>query len=167
MTDHWRSIFGDEPEKPQPKNKGGRPRGSKNKTAEQKMMEGKLKTLFKRIEHMLDPEQRAYMQDVVNGRVKFDAIKEAELLIRYMSVYTSAILEGALGTEDEPVASVKASQDIAKVLAEYRMGIKDIEEMKRKREEMQMKSGENERMVDPTRESAMARFQSIHGEHSS
>ena len=147
------------------KNKGGRPKGVKNTTPEQKMMQTKLEVLFKRIEHMLDPEQKTYLQDVVKGKVKFDAIKEAELLIRYMSVYTSAILEGALSQAE--TGGVKASQDIAKVVAEYRMAIKDIEDMKRKREDALMKSGDNERLVDPTRESEVALFQNIHGTHTS
>ena len=163
MTDRWNHLFDDDeqgPTKPVTPKKAGRPVGVRNRTPEERMMQGKLETLFKRIEHMLDPEQRAYLQDVVKGKVKFDALKEAELLIRYISVYTSAILESALTDDGMPT---KASQDVAKVLAEYRMGIKDIEEMTRKREEMKLKTGENEQLVDATRKSPLARFESIHG----
>lgn len=155
MTD-WFRENNETPSAPV-RNRSGRPKGRKNTTPEQKMMMGKLETLYKRIEHMLDPDQKKYLEDVVKGKIAVDPVKEAELLIRYLSVYTSATISEAM--DSDPVGS---AQDVAKLAGEYRMGIKDLEDMKRKREEMKLKQGEHDGLVDPTRKSTLAVFEGFH-----
>jgi hypothetical protein len=137
----------------------GRPKGVRNKTPEQRMLQNKLEDLYKRVEHMLDPETKTYLKAVIAGKVQIDPVKEAELLLRFMSLYTTAALTWALDRQE-------INQDLGKVIGEYRMGIKDLEDMKRKREELRLKMGENERLVDTTRKPAMARLEDIHRKHS-
>lgn len=75
--------------------------------------------------------------------------------MRLMSLYTTTIVTEALTQK-------VASKDVADVVAQYRMGLKDMEDMARKREEAKVKSGDSDRLVDPTRESSLARFEALH-----
>lgn len=163
MARDWNKFFENPDETPSEpvKRAGGRPKGSPNRPKEQIMMENKTKDLFKRVEHMLDDDQKAYFQDVMRGKAKFDPIREAELLIRYSGLYVVAALQNELNKEN-----VVASQDLAKVIDAHRMALKDVEDMSRKREDARIKAGDDERMVDATRESSLARFEGLHGDDS-
>jgi hypothetical protein len=121
------------------------------------MTEQKLEQLYRRVEHMLDEEHREYLQGVLQGRTKLDALHEAQLLLRYLSILATEAIGWAL--EDQ-----KINKDLGDIIAQYRMGIKDYEDMSRRRDEIKLKRGDDERVVDPSRESAMARLASVVGD---
>lgn len=111
--------------------------------------------LYDRVKPLLPDDLREYMEGSLNGELEFDGLHEMELLLKTLSVYTNSVISWA--QEDERV-----SRDVAAVIAEFRMAIRDHEEMRRRRVEMEHKYGDNERVVDPTRKPALARFEDIH-----
>ena len=148
--------FGLEEKQPiQPKRKAGRPQGARNKSYGVKMMLEKFEAVYKRIEDTLSEDQRKYYRDAFSGKTEFDPVKESELFMRLLSLYATTLITDGLNER-------RASKDIADTIAQFRMGLKDLEDMKRKREETKVKSGDDGRVVDPTRESALGRFENIH-----
>ena len=141
---------------PDPKrHKGGRPPGSKNKGIGVKLMLDKFEQVYKRIEDTLSEEQKSYYRKAFSGNTEFDPVMESELFMRLLSLYAIALVTDGLENK-------LASKDIAEVVAQYRMGIKDLDEMKRKRREEEKERDDAGAMVDPTRESTLYRFASIH-----
>lgn len=127
--------------KPPPR-RGGRPLGSKNKPKDEVMTQEKLNKLYNRVEHMLDEDHRKYLKQVITGKTHIDPVREGELLLRLLSIVVTESLGWALSKQ-------AISRDLAALVGEYRMGIKDLEDMRRRREEQKVKFGTDERMVDP------------------
>jgi len=135
----------------------GRPKGSTTKTMTQRLLHDQFEDLYTRVEPMLTEDQLKYYKEAFTGRRKYDALKELELLMRLYGVYCVTITT-------EQLAQKRASKEVADNVNQFRQGLKDIEEISRKREEARIKSGESGHLVDPTRESTLARFKSLHGE---
>jgi hypothetical protein len=137
-----------------------RPRGRPKRTPEEKSTQDQLTRLYNRVEPYLDADHRKYLKGVITGRVSIDALRESELLLRYLSVLVTESIGWAL---DEG----KVTADLAKVIGEYRMGIKDLEDMKRRREEQKIKHGTDERMVDPISDAQKRLRESLVGQYTS
>jgi hypothetical protein len=139
--------------------RSGRPKGSKNRPPGFGEIMKQFERVYGRVEDMLTAEQKQYYREAFSGNAPFDPIMESELLLRLLGVYTTTIITSAL--EDG-----KSSEAVAQTVAQYRMGLKDIEEMKRKREDQKAKHGTDERLVDPTRKPELAIFETLRREHS-
>jgi hypothetical protein len=129
----------------------GRPKGSRNRSPDEALTQKKLEQLYKRVEPMLDDEHKKYLHAILEGKTSIDAVREMQLLLRYLSILTTEAIGWAL-------RDLKMNRDLAMLVGEYRQGIKDYEDMQRKREDAKHKRGDDERVVDPTRESAVARL---------
>ena len=137
--------------------KRGRPRKDA-KPSQGSMTQRHLERLYHRVEHMLDEDHKLYLSGVITGKINIDAVFESELLLRYLSILVTESIGWSL-------ESRSVSQDIAKIIGEYRMGIKDLEEMRRKREEQRVKLGKDESVVDPTSDVARRRFEDLVGQY--
>lgn len=133
-----------------PKRKVGRPTGSK---AERAMLK-KFEEIYEKIKVIFNDEQKDYYQKVFSGRAKFDPVKMGEIFMLHFSLYNAIAL-------DEAIEGKRFSQDIAQTIAQYRMGLKDVEEMQRKREESDAKKEADGRLVDPTRQSSESRLDKL------
>lgn len=143
-------------ENPVPR-KRGRPAGAKNKATGFKEILVKFEQVYARVENMLTPEQQKYYKNAFSGKSHFDPVKESELFLRLLGLYTTLLIT-------EAIEKKQPSEAIAATAAQYRMGLKDVEEMQRKRDEIKAKDGNDERMVDPTRKPEMAFFENLHRE---
>ncbi len=132
----------------EPKNTGnlnipprrGRPPGARSK-------KGIIKTyekVYTKIENMLTDEQRAYYTRAFQGKEEFDPVKHGELFMLLFTLYTTDVL-------NEAIEGRVVSQDIAQTVAQYRMGLKDMDEMLRNRDKQRRENEKDERLVDPTR----------------
>jgi hypothetical protein len=152
--------FPEEEETPKPSNRpAGRPKGSTNKTMTQRLLLEQFEDLYGRVEHMLSDDQKKYYREAFKGNQPLDPVKEGELFARLYGVYVIVITTEAL-------AKKAASKEVAENANQYRQMLKDIEEMTRKRNEVKAKTNELTDVVDPTRESTLARFQKLHSESS-
>lgn len=111
-----------------PKPRRGRPRGSKNRDAVSIETEKRVEQLFKRMQPFMTREQKAYADDIQNGRADVDPLKELELIIRQATFVFS---EAA----DEHWRARRISKELSEMINAIRMSLKDFEEIKRLREE--------------------------------
>jgi uncharacterized membrane protein YccC len=121
-------------EEPKKHKRPGRPPGS----VQQRAMLKRFQEIYDKIKGMLNDEQRSYY----------------ELFMLQFSLYTASVL-------DEAIENKKISEGLAQTLAQYRMGLKDVEDMHRKREELEAKKDANGKSVDPTRESSESRLDEL------
>lgn len=112
----------------QPKRKVGRPRGSKNRDAVSLETEQRVTQLFKRMQPFMTRKQKAYADDIMNGRADVDPLEELQLIIRQATFVFS---EAA----DEHWRSRRISKELSEMINAIRMSLKDYEEIKRAREE--------------------------------
>ena len=110
--------------------------------------------MYERVKPILPADVREYLEKSMQGDVDFDGMLQMDLLLRQLSIYISSVVSWA--TDDGII-----SRDVAALIAEYRMGIKDHEEMRRKRIELDHKYGNNGGMVDTTSKPALDRFKDI------
>lgn len=115
--------------------------------------------IYDRVKHLMSEEHREYLDNIQRGEGKVDPVMELEMNLRLVSILSTQAVEWAL-------RDGKVPKDVSSLLGEVRQSASAIEDIKRKREELRLKRGDDERVVDPTRESALARFQGIHTEHS-
>lgn len=115
--------------------------------------------LYDRVKPLLTPDLRDYLESTLNGDGDFDGMQEMELLLKQLSLYTNSVIGWA--QEDGIV-----TRDVAAIIAEFRMAIKDHEQMRVKRMELDEKYGNSDRVVEPTRKPALARFEALHGDDS-
>jgi hypothetical protein len=138
-----------------PKRRVGRPPGVKNRP---KGAAGDLidqtKEMFKLIEHLLTPDQQEYYKRAFTGKEPFDPLKHAEFFMLLAGVYTNGIVVQA-------VQERVISQDVAQTMREYRMGLKDLEDMQRNRAKDQAKKDDDAGVVDPTRKPEVAVLEDI------
>src|SRR6478752_9722725 len=137
--------------------KRGRPPGARNKATGFKEIMTKFEQVYARVENMLTPEQQKYYKNAFSGKSNFDPVKESELFLRLLGLYTTLLIT-------EAIEKKQPSEAIAATAAQYRMGLKDVEDMQRKRDEIKAKTSDDERMVDPTRKSEMGLFENLHRE---
>ena len=107
----------------------------------------------------MHPSLKDYFYKRFSGDAQIDPVKEAELLITLITTYTAKVVGNNI--EDG-----KTSQDIAKLIGETRLAIKDLEDMRRRREDTDRKNGNDGRVVDPIRESILGRIEDYVGERS-
>lgn len=128
--------------------KRGRPPGRLNTPKEGTQaasMADKVKKLFELVDHMLTPRQREYYKRAFSGKEEFDPLKHSEFFLLLLSVYTNDLVADA-------ITGKEVSQDIAQTIREFRMGLKELNDMQMKRNEMERKQDDEGRMVDPTRQ---------------
>lgn len=147
-------LFVQEEQTPQ-KRKAGRPLNSKNKTVTQKLILEQFEDLYGRVESMLSDEQKKYYREAFRGNKEFDALSEAKLFARLYSVYVIKSTTEAIGSNEKP------SKELAENVNQYRQILNNIEEMTVKRNVIAGKEDESRGLVDPLRESALGRFESI------
>lgn len=96
-----------------------------------------------------------YLEESLLGNEESDSVKDMEILVNRLRTYVYSAIGWA--QRDSVV-----TKDIATLIAELRMSIRDLESMRVKRQEMDYKHGDTERVVDPTRKPALARFEDFH-----
>ena len=104
---------------------------------------------------VLPPDLIEYLEESLQGAEDSDSVKDMEILVNRLRVYVYS----AIGWAQQ---DAKVTKDIATLIAELRMSIRDLEAMRVKRQEMEHKHGNEDRMVDPTRKPALDRFESFH-----
>ena len=137
----------------------GRPKGSQNRPKDAVMTQDKLRTLYTRIEPILTADHKKYLKEVIDGKNRLDPIKEMELLLRYGSILLTEAFESSLQQRNY------SNQNLSKLMGELRMGLKDLSDMQRKQREEEEKraaAADDSGLGDPTRESALARFEALH-----
>jgi len=122
MSDDF--LFDDQPKKRGP----GRPRGSKNRSAESFETEDRVSQLFKRMQPFMTREQKAYADDIQSGRKGVDALFELELIIRQATFVFSEAADGHW-------RSKTISRELTEMINALRMSLKDFEDIKRARED--------------------------------
>ena len=138
-----------------PKRKPGRPHGTKNRPkGEAGSLLDQVERVYKVIEHMLTDEQKTYYARAFKGKEPFDPMRHAEFFALLYSVYADGVLLEAIDAK-------LVSQDVALTLREYRMALKELDDMKRARAKEEAKEDEKGRLVDPTRKSALDRVEAI------
>lgn len=138
-----------------PKRSPGRPKGALNKPkGELATLTERVEKMFETIEHMLTPDQREYYKRAFSGKEPFDPMKHAEFFTLLYGVYANDILL-------EAIPNQVVSQDIAQTLREYRMSLKELDDMKERRRKDAEAKENNERLVDTTRESSKSRIDEI------
>jgi len=115
--------------------------------------------IYDRVRHLMSEEHREYLDQIQRGDGKVDPVMELEMNLRLVSILSTQAVEWAL-------RDGKVPKDVSSLLGEVRQSATAIEDIKRKREELRLKRGDNEQVVDPTRESTLARFQGLFGEDS-
>ncbi len=121
----------------QPKRRVGRPRGSKNRDAVSLETQSRVEQVYKRMLPYMTREQKAYAEDVQQGRAGVDALKELELVIRQATFVFSE-------SADEHWKSKRISRELSEMINAIRMSLKDFEDIKRAREE----AAQSEAQVD-------------------
>ena len=131
------------------------PRG-KNKPKLVSPTKDELDKLYNRVSPYMHPILRDYFKKRYSGDEPLDSIKESELLITLLTQYTNKMIIDNLeaGT---------VTQDIARLIGETRLALKDHNDMIRKAEELERKYGDDGRTVDPLRESPRGIFVSVVG----
>lgn len=134
-------------------NKRGRPKGVRSRPkGETGMLLDHVEKVYKIIEHMLTDEQKLYYRRAFSGKEKFDASKIAEFFAILYGIYANNVLVQA-------IESNIVSQDIAQTLREYRMALKELDDMKRAREKEL--ENNNDRLIDPTSKPKKSRIDEI------
>lgn len=133
----------------------GRPRGTPNRPKGQAgAMLDRVQNIYKVIEHLLTPEQQEYYRRAFAGKEPFDPLRHAEFFALLYGVYAGDILL-------EAITEKIVSQDIAQTLREYRMALKELNDMKAQRAKEEAKDDDNAKLVDPTREPSKSRLDQI------
>ena len=133
----------------------GRPRGVLNKPkGDLATLTERVKKTYDTIEHMLPPDQREYYKRAFSGKEKFDPMKHAEFFTLLYGIYANNIVLDAI--EDNVV-----SQDIAQTLREYRMSLKELDDMHARRQKELDAKNEQSQLVDTTRKPAKSRVDEI------
>lgn len=141
----------------QPKRRVGRPRGSKNRDALSLETQSRVEQVYKRMMPYMTREQKAYAEDVQNGRAGVDALKEMELLIRQATFVFS---EAA----DEHWKSKKITRELSEMINAIRMSLKDFEDIKRAREEAAQQEAQVDDIDLSEREAERKRLEKILGQ---
>ncbi len=137
------------------KRKAGRPAGTLNRPKQGEVaLVDRVKEVYEVIQHLLTPEQREFYQRAFTGKESFDPMKHAEFFAILYGVYANDILL-------EAIENKVVSQDIAQTLREYRMSLKELDDMKRARAKEQAVKDDQGKLVDPTRESSQSRIDEI------
>jgi hypothetical protein len=118
---------------------------------------GDLDKIYNRVSPYLHPQLRDYLLKRYAGEIPLDNVKEAELLITLLTVYTTRVV-------DNGIESGTVTKDAAQLIGETRLAIKDHFDMQRKQEEMERKYGDEGRTVNPVRQSSLDIFESFHRE---
>lgn len=135
-----------------PKRGRGRPIGGKNKPrGEAGSLLKRVEQIYKVIEHMLTPEQQDYYKRAFSGKEKFDPMKHAEFFTLLYGVYANDILL-------DVIDSKTVSQDVAQTLREYRMALKELDDMQRARDK-ELTKGDGQ--IDPTRKPKESRIDTL------
>ena len=147
------------PEDEQPKKKMGRPPGARNRKGFLKIIDKN----YSKLESMLNDEQRRYMKRLFAGLQQYDPVVQAEIFMLLYQLYITDVFDKAMNHTNKETGEKTplVTQDIAQTLGQYRMGLKDLEDMKHRREVQKAKASDDERVVDPTRKSTMAVIQDI------
>ena len=128
----------------------GRPPGAPNKPTILK----KYEALFDRVKNMMTPETRDYYEKVFTGKAEVDPLKLGEFFTLLMTLLASA-------TVNDAIEQKALTQDSVQMMAQYRMLLKDVDDMRHRREETKRKAKDNGKVVDPTRQSEMDSVEAI------
>jgi hypothetical protein len=162
MTDRVGNIdLNTDDDDPKPKRKG-RPPGARNKKGFLKLIDKN----YDKLESLLNDKQKQYLKLSFQGMADYDPLIQAEIFMLLYQLYITDVFDNAMNYTDPKTGEVRplVTQDIAQTLGQYRMGLKDIEDMRQKRDAQKAKSSDNERMVDPTRKSTDALIAELIGE---
>ena len=111
--------------------------------------------LYRTVAHLMSAEHRAYLEKMLNGEAPVDALLDLEMILRLVTIYATQAVKWSFekGT---------VSKDIGSVLGEARQAAVAVETMRLKRQEAMKKNDDDESVVDPTRQSTLARFENLH-----
>lgn len=115
--------------------------------------------LYGGVRHMLPNNHRAYLDRLESGETELDPLMHLEMLMVMMTAYATQALEWSM-------EAGKANRDVAPIVGELRQTAAAVENIKIKRQEAADKRGDETGVVDPTRQSPLSFFESIHSESS-
>jgi len=146
-------------EEEEPKKRGrGRPPGVKNRKGFLKLIDRN----YDKLESMLNNTQKKYLKESFNGMAEYDPLIQAEIFMILYQLYITDVMDKAMNyTDKDGNPTVLITQDIAQTLGQYRMGLKDVEDMKQRREDKKAKTSDKDGLVDPTRKSSQALIESL------
>lgn len=149
MTDKIGNIDLNADEQPK-KKRMGRPPGARNRKGFLKLIDKN----YDKLESLLNDKQKEYLKKSFQGLADYDPLIQAEIFMLLYQLYITDIFDKAMNhVNKDGELTPLITQDIAQTLGQYRMGLKDIEDMRIKREAQKAKASDDERMVDPTRKS--------------
>ena len=128
----------------------GRPPGAQNKPT----MLHKYEAMYERVKHMMTPDKRDYYEKVFAGKAEVDPLQLGEFFTLLMTLLATA-------TVNDAIEQKTLTQDSVQMVAQYRMLLKDVDDMKYRREVDKRKAKESGRLVDPTRESEDVEIEDI------
>jgi len=128
----------------------GRPPGAQNKPT----MLKKYEAMYERVKHMMTPDKRDYYEKVFAGKAEVDPLQLGEFFTLLMTLLATA-------TVNDAIEQRTLTQDSVQMVAQYRMLLKDVDDMKYRREVDKRKAKESGRLVDPTRESEDVEIEDI------
>ena len=128
----------------------GRPPGAQNKPT----MLRKYEAMYERVKHMMTPDKRDYYEKVFAGKAEVDPLQLGEFFTLLMTLLATA-------TVNDAIEQKTLTQDSVQMVAQYRMLLKDVDDMKYRREVDKRKAKESGRLVDPTRESEDVEIEDI------
>lgn len=128
----------------------GRPPGSGNKPTILK----KYEAMYDRVKHMMTPDKRDYYEKVFAGKAEVDPLQLGEFFTLLMTLLATATVNDSIETKT-------VTQDSVQMVAQYRMLLKDVDDMRHRREEQKRKAKDNGKVVDPTRKSEMDSVEAI------
>jgi hypothetical protein len=150
--------FSEEDPEPPKKRGRGRPLGVKNKKGFLKLIDRN----YDKLESMLNDKQKEYLRLAFQGLQEYDPLIQAEIFMILYQLYITDVMDKAMNYVDKDGnPSVLITQDIAQTLGQYRMGLKDVEDMKQRREDKKAKASDKDGLVDPTRKSSLPVLESI------
>lgn len=111
--------------------------------------------LYSTVAHLMSEEHRAYLEKMMAGEAPVDALLDLEMMLRLVTIYATQAIKWSF-------EKGSVSKDIGSVLGEARQAAVAVENMRLKRQEAMKKNDDDDGVVDPTRESSLARFENLH-----
>src|SRR5688500_9975528 len=101
----------------------GRPPGAQNKPT----IAQKYEAVSDRVKEMMTPEERSYYERVFAGKAEIDPLALGEFFTLLMTLLATA-------TVNDAIEQKTLTQDSVQMMAQYRMLLKDVDDMQQRRE---------------------------------
>lgn len=154
FTDEILDYEPDDQDQPQ-RNKGGRPRGSRNRPKGHFLTEDKIEFMRQTIFPHASQDMREYLEARFTGKVRLDPVEELEIVALQVAFIQSDCFHFFMKN------GAQIGQAYPKFLSEVRQIMTNLEDMQRRRRD-EAKGETDEDAVDLTnRSAALAKFKSL------